>query len=166
MYIKSKKAVNRNCWRDNESFSLEIAQGYLQERFEIIKEQVYKKLNHIVQSSAMVECINSIIRPYLNTSRNRISQEMLNLIMFYHNHRRYRSGERAHRTPWEILSGRKQEKDWLTLLFEAIGDNNAPAGNGQKYVYPVGLCDCDINHNDVVCSMPSDDYTFGLKLSQ
>jgi hypothetical protein len=69
----------------------------------------------------MVECVNSIIRPYLNTSHNQISQEMLNLIMFYHNHRRYNSGERAQKTPYEILSGKKQEKDWLALLFEIIG---------------------------------------------
>ena len=70
----------------------------------------------------MVECINSIIRPYLNTSRNQISQEMLNLIMFYHNHRRYNSGERAGKTPYEILSSKTQEKDWLELLFEVIND--------------------------------------------
>ncbi len=82
MYVKSKRAANRNYYRENETFCLEIAAGYLQEKHEIVKEQVYHDLNHIVQSSAMVECINSIIRPYLNTSRNQISQEMLNLIMF------------------------------------------------------------------------------------
>jgi len=58
----------------------------------------------------MVECINSIIRPYLNTSRNRITQEMLNLIMFYHNHRRYNSGERKGKTPYEILVAGNSKK--------------------------------------------------------
>ena len=81
---------------------------------------MYDKLNSVVQSSAMVECINSIIRPYLNASRNHITQEMLNLIMFYHNHRRYKSGERSGKTPYELLSGKPQGKDWIELIFEKI----------------------------------------------
>ncbi len=36
--------------------------------------------------------------------------------MFYHNHRRYRAGKRKGRTPYELLTGRKQEKDWIELL--------------------------------------------------
>lgn len=166
MYIKSKRVVNRHYYRDNEAFCLEIATGYLQENFEIIKEQVYSDLNHIVQSSAMVECMNSIIRPYLNGSRNQISQEMLNLIMFYHNHRRYRSGERALKTPYEILSGKQQEKDWMELLFETIGDNDTPIGNCQKYLSPVVLPACDKKHHGIVCYRSSDDYTLDLKLSR
>ena len=78
------------------------------------------KLDQIVQSSAMVECINSIIRPYLNNSKNHVTQEMLNLIMFYHNHRRYIDGKRKGKTPIEILTGRKQEKDWIELIFDIV----------------------------------------------
>ena len=81
--IKSKKAPRRNYCLDKERFCLDIAEGYLQAQYEVTKYQVYDKLNSVVQSSAMVECINSIIRPYLNASRNHITQEMLNLIMFY-----------------------------------------------------------------------------------
>ena len=54
----------------------------------------YAKLDKIVQSSALVECINSIIRSYLNTTKNHVTQELLNLVMHYHNHRRYRDGVR------------------------------------------------------------------------
>ncbi len=63
-----------------------------------IQEHVYEQLDQIVQRSSMVECINSILRPYLNTTRNQVSQEFLNLIMLYHNHRRYRAGKRATHT--------------------------------------------------------------------
>jgi len=140
-----------------------MAEGYLQENYEVVKEQVYNDLNHIVQSSAMVECINSIIRPYLNTSRNQISQKMLNLIMFYHNYRRYNSGERAHKTPYEILSGKKQEKDWLELLFEMIDSNHAPAGNNQSYLSP-GLCVYDKKYHGIVCHGSSDDYASTVKM--
>ena len=108
----------------NEQHCLEIAIGYLQEDYEVIKELVYGQLDHIVQSSALVECINSIIRPYLNSSKNHITQETLNLIMFYHNHRRYKAGKRKGQTPMEILTGKKQKKDWIELLFDVIEEKD------------------------------------------
>lgn len=118
--IKSKKAKARQICIMNEQYCLEIAVGYLQEDYEVVKEHVYGQLDHIVQSSALVECINSIIRPYLNSSRNHVSQETLNLIMFYHNHRRYKAGKRKGQTQMEILTGKKQKKDWIELLFDVI----------------------------------------------
>ncbi|MCI5194612.1 MAG: hypothetical protein D3915_16120 [Candidatus Electrothrix sp. AU1_5] len=89
--IKAKKADRRKKCTAREQVCLEFSEGYLQEDFETIKERIYSELDAIVQSSAMVECINSIIRPYLNTSRGQVNQNMLNLIAFYHNNRRYRS---------------------------------------------------------------------------
>lgn len=121
---KSKEPNARKCCRENEQFCIEIATGYLQEDCEVFKEHVYGKLYQIVQSSALVECINSIIRPYLNGARNHVSQETLNLIMFYHNHRRYKSGKRERQTPMEILTGKKQGKDWVDLLSEVIRENS------------------------------------------
>ncbi len=70
-----------------------------------LTEQVYTKLDEIVQSSGLVECLNSIIRPYLNTTRNHVTQELLNLSMFYHNHRRYKAGKRKGHTPMEFIYG-------------------------------------------------------------
>jgi len=118
--IKAKKAERRNLCRRKEQFCLEFATGYLQENFDVIKEQVYDELNSIVQSSALVECINSIIRPYLNNSKGQVGQEALNLIMHYHNYHRYVAGERKGKTPMEILTGKTQEKDWIELLFELV----------------------------------------------
>ena len=40
--------------------------------------------------------------------------------MFYHNHRRYIAGKRKGKTPIEILTGKKQDKDWTELLFEIV----------------------------------------------
>ncbi len=160
-YIKSKTAPIRHYCRENELFCLEITEGYLQDEYVIVKEQVYNDLNNIVQSSAMVECINSIIRPYLNTSRNQISQEMLNLIMFYHNHRRYNSGERKHKTPHEILTGEKQKKEWMELLFDMIDGNNAPTDHWMTSSVSV-----DLSFNGIICHRSSDDYAHGIKLSR
>jgi hypothetical protein len=122
--IKAKKKNRSSYCADNEQFCLDVATGYLQEGFDNFKEQVYKKLDNIVQSSALVECINSIIRPYLNSSKNHIYQETLNLIMHYHNHRRYIDGKRKNKTPMEILTGEHQEKDWIELLFDCVEEKD------------------------------------------
>lgn len=86
--------------------------------FEPVKTTVFFEMDKIIQSSAIVENINSIVRAFLNTSRNRINQEILNLIMFYHNHRGYKAGKRKGKTPMELLTGARQEKDWLEMLMD------------------------------------------------
>ena len=103
---------------------MEIAEGLHPEAAEDIQKEVYSKLDKIVQSSALVECINSIIRPYLNATKNHVTQELLNLIMHYHNHRRYCDGVRKGKTPMEILTGKEQAKDWISILFDIIGEND------------------------------------------
>jgi len=89
-----------------------------------IQKTLYAKLDKIVQSSALVECINSVIRPYFNTSKNQIGQEQLNLIMHYHNHRRYLAGVRKNKTPMELLTGKDQSKDWVEILFDIIEEKD------------------------------------------
>jgi len=44
--------------------------------------------------------------------------------MFYHNHRRYVDGKRKGQTPMEILTGKKQKKDWIELLFDAVREKD------------------------------------------
>jgi hypothetical protein len=85
-----------------------------------IVAHVYDRLDQVVQSSSLVECVNSLLRPYLNTTRNHVNQAFLNLIMFYHNHRRYRAGKRAGHTPMELLTGQSQQADWLDLLCDEV----------------------------------------------
>ena len=122
--VKSKKVNARQYCAMMEQFYLEFAADYLQESYDLIKVQVDMKLDQIVQSSSLVECINSIIRPYLNNSKNQITQETLNLIMYYHNYRRYTDGKREGKTPIEILTGKRQEKDWIELLFDIVEEKD------------------------------------------
>jgi len=68
----------------------------------------------------MVENINSILRPYLDRSKNQVTQEFLNLFAFYHNHRVYKRGKRAGKTPMDMLIGEKQNRDWIELLERKI----------------------------------------------
>jgi hypothetical protein len=130
--IKAKKADRSKYCAGNEQFCSAVATGYLQEEFDIVKEQVYMELDNVVQSSALVECINSIIRPYLNSSKNHVTQETLNLIMLYHNHRRYKDGKRKDRTPMEILTGEEQEKDWIELLFDCVEEQDPSFFSSRK----------------------------------
>ena len=82
------------------------------------KAIVFEKLDSTVQASSLVELVNSFIRPYLNSSKGQITQETLNLIMFYHNHRRYKSGKRQGKAPIELLTGEALEADWVELLIQ------------------------------------------------
>jgi len=117
---KAKKSEQKRKAQEREQFCLELAECLHQQETGDIQKEVYSKLDKIVQSSALVECINSIIRPYLNTTKNHVTQELLNLIMFYHNHRRYRDGVRKGVTPMEILTGKEQSEDWISILFDII----------------------------------------------
>ena len=121
---KAKKSDRRQWAEAQEQFCLEIAEGLHQQESEDIQKEVYSKLDRIVQSSALVECINSIIRPYLNTTKNHVTQEQLNLIMHYHNHRTYLDGIRKGKTPMAILTGEEQTKDWISILFEIIREKD------------------------------------------
>ncbi len=97
---------------------LDFAEGLLDKQFALLKVLVFEKLDAIVQASSLVELVNSFIRPYLNSSKGQITQETLNLIMFYHNHRRYRSGKRQGKAPIELLTGEALEVDWIALLIQ------------------------------------------------
>ena len=94
---KKNKAKNSNmkryCAEKEESYYKKAETG-CSNNYDEIKDQVLKNLDEIVQSSSIVECINSIIRPYINSTKSQINQEFLNLLMFYHNYRRYNAGKR------------------------------------------------------------------------
>ena len=116
--IKSKHTSRTHKAIEQRAFYLELAEllvGDTQKYLEL-KEAVFEELDEIIQASSMVECINSILRPYLNASKNQITQGFLNTFMFYHNHRRYHAGKRKGKTPMEILTSKVQEEDWIVLL--------------------------------------------------
>ena len=121
---KAKNTQRKNQAKEQEQEFLEIAEVLKPHGAKVLQEDIYKRLDTIVQSSAMVECINSIIRPFLNTSKDHVTQEQLNLIMSYHNHRRYRDGKRKNKTPMELLTGKQQTKDWISLIFDKIREKD------------------------------------------
>jgi len=116
--IKSKDIPRKHKAIKQRDLHLKLAKLLVENeaQYLILKQKVYAELNQIIQASSMVECINSLLRPYLNNSRNQVTQGFLNTFMFYHNHRRYHDGKRKNKTPMEILTGKEQKEDWVDLL--------------------------------------------------
>jgi hypothetical protein len=79
--------------------------------------------NLFVRLPRGVEPINSIVRSYFNRSKNQVNQAQLNLIAFYHNHRKYKQGKRKGTSPMELLTGEIQTEDWLDILLRKINLN-------------------------------------------
>jgi hypothetical protein len=103
-------------FQKERDFWLAGAEGLLGDAFDTLKALVFDKLDTIVRASSLVEMVNSLIRPYLNSCKGQITQETFNLIMFYHNHRRYKSGKRQGQAPLELLTGKPFEAPWWELL--------------------------------------------------
>jgi hypothetical protein len=98
---------------------------------------VFEKLGSIVKASSLVEMVNSLIRPYLNSSKGQITQETLNLIMFYHNHHRYKSGRRQGKAPIELLTGEALQGNWVDLLIQHKREADANAHGASSPVLEV-----------------------------
>jgi hypothetical protein len=119
--IKVKRNPERQkALKRKENHVLDEVKPLLGQQYQAEKDSTYLCLDQIVQSSAAVECLNSILRPYLQASKNNISQEFLNLFMFYHNHRRFYAGKRKGKTPNELFTQEPQTLDWIDLLKQKI----------------------------------------------
>lgn len=103
-----------------EELLKEYYQGQDVEQFKELKSLVFKTLDQIVQASSLVETFNSILKPFINSARGQVSQQMLDLVKFYHNHRIFKRGKRKNLAPIEILTGISLEKSWIDLLMDKI----------------------------------------------
>ncbi len=113
-------AKQRRYHQREREFCLACAQGLLGDAFDTLQVLVFDKLDSMVRASSLVEMVNGLIRPYLNSCKGQITQETLNLIMFYHNHRRYKSGKRQGQAPIELLTGKPLQAPWWELLHQQI----------------------------------------------
>jgi hypothetical protein len=120
--------------RRESEYWLNFSEGLLDDQFDEFQVLVFEKLDSIVKASSLVEMVNSLIRPYLNSSKGQITQETLNLIMFYHNHRRYRSGRRQGKAPIELLTGEALQGDWVDLLIQHKREASANANESSSPV--------------------------------
>jgi hypothetical protein len=116
-YHSSPSKRKRYHQRERDDW-LACAEGLLDDEFAMLKALVFEKLDSIVRASSLVEMVNAFIRPSLNSCQGQITQETLNLIMFYHNHRRYKGGKRKGKAPIELLTGEPLEAEWVELLLQ------------------------------------------------
>lgn len=105
-----------------EELLKEYYQAQASNQFERLRTQVFKTLDEIVQASSLVETFNSILKPFINSARGQVSQELLDLVKFYHNHRVFKRGKRKDQAPIEILTGVPLKKSWIDLLMDKIKD--------------------------------------------
>ncbi len=115
----------RKIFYQNESkFYREVAESFFEEKADsTVITEVFDTFDDMNRTSSLIEMVNSLIRPYLNSSKGQITQEHLNLIMFYHNHHKYKTGKRKGKAPIEILNGIPLGKNWLDLLLETSEKN-------------------------------------------
>jgi len=99
---------------------LAVAEGLLGDAFASLRTLVFDRLDSVIRASSLVEMVNSLIRPYLHSCKGQITQETLNLIMFYHNHHRYQSGKRKGKAPLELLTGQPLSAEWWELLIQQV----------------------------------------------
>ena len=85
--------------------------------YDDIRRKFKAILNKTVRASSIVECINSLIRPYLFLKKV-VPDKFLDLLQFYFNTRKYRrsrKSERVGKSPIELLTG-MQYPSVLALL--------------------------------------------------
>lgn len=119
-YSYPSPAKRKQYHQHEREFWLACAAGRLGDEFDTLKTLVFDTLDTIVRASSLVEMVNGLLRPYFNSCKGQITQEALNLIMFYHNHHRYKSGKRQGKAPIELLTGKPLEAQWWGLLLHQV----------------------------------------------
>lgn len=83
------------------------------ENFPEVQEQVFAALDQVVRASSAVECLNSIIRPYVSVKKH-LNQRFLALIALYWN--MHPLSQREGRTPFQECGIDLGTDDWVELL--------------------------------------------------
>lgn len=79
-------------------------------------------LRQTVRASSAVECMNSVLRMHQGRHRT-VTQPLLDLKRLYWNCRRFRSGKRRARSPYELLGLSLPTTDWWQLLRTPVADS-------------------------------------------
>jgi hypothetical protein len=118
--VHQSQAKQKRAHQREREFWLACTAGLVGDEFDTLQALVFDKLDSIIRASSLVEMVNGLIRPYLHSCKGQITQETLNLIMFYHNHRRYKSGKRQGKAPIELLTGKPLAAPWWELLLQQV----------------------------------------------
>lgn len=108
--LKSKKAL----------MELQQVNQLSDDDFNDLGLTIFAQFDAIIQSSAPVEMFNAFLKPFLNQSRDQLSQQSLNLIMDFYNNHTFKRGKRKGKSPLEILTGKKNELPWLDKIMDLV----------------------------------------------
>lgn len=124
-----KKAFQTHCpkvqqyAKQEAQAAADLLEQYYQHQpaqYQMHKVNIFASLDKIVQASALVETFNSILKPFINSARGQVTQPLLNLVKFYHNHRIFQRGKRKGKAPIELLRGKTLDQSWIDLLMDKI----------------------------------------------
>jgi len=113
--VSQSGAKPKRYHQQERDFWLACAAGLLGNACAPLKALGFDKLDTIVRASSLVERVNALMRPSLQSCKGQITQETFNLLMFSHHHRRDKSGKRQGKAPIELLTGEPVEASWWEL---------------------------------------------------
>ena len=99
---------------------MDWAEAIIPDSFERIKAEIFEAFTANIRASSLVENINSGLRKLLVNCRGQVSQGLLNLFAFVHNHRAFLRGARKGAAPIEILTGQLLDKSWIDSLLDSL----------------------------------------------
>jgi hypothetical protein len=100
--------------------SLAWASQHLGERLTTLQHLVAALLAPWPRTSSAIECLNSLLRPFLN-GRKHVAQGFLDLFRFYHNTHPFVRGQRAGTSPLELAGGPRIDDP---LAFLGLGEKS------------------------------------------
>ena len=77
---QNPRAAQKIYLAEMKDFTLQYSQVLAGQKYKDFKELVFSCLDNIARGSSLVEAVNSLIRPYLDTCKGQITQHMLNLM--------------------------------------------------------------------------------------
>lgn len=124
--VKNNYAYQKKLREISKQFLIDLKQELKMnlDEFNTLQATIFALFDAVIQSSAPVEMFNSILRPFLNQSRDQLSQPALNLIMDYYNNHTFKRGKRKGKSPIEILKGEKNEQPWLDKIMDLVRSHN------------------------------------------
>jgi len=111
---------------------LELILTGADDKFKDKVKSLFVELDSNVRSSSPLEAINSVIRTTLNSCRGQITQDALNMIALFMNHRQASRGRYAGSSPYERLTGSSEKGSPIEKILELSSRKTSNAFTGEE----------------------------------
>jgi len=86
--------------------------------YEAVKQKVFDELEANVRSSSPLESINSLIRDHLNSCRDQLTQELLDMIVYFINHKIVSTGPYKGTSACQRFTGKKEKGNYAEQILK------------------------------------------------